>query len=182
MEKILTAPMHIIVTVRGKDEYVMEEKNGKQTPKKVGVGATQEKDIEYNYTVTFNLQQDTNIAECQKDNTHLFENRYEKLTEQDGINIYNWANKGDDPVAVPAPAVKKPASTKTTPAPEISPTNNAELVNEITRLAKEILDKGEISKAELTGLIKEIVGVANFTNVTDTTKLTALRDALKERV
>jgi hypothetical protein len=36
MEKILQAPLHIIATVRGKDEYVLEEKNGKQVPKKVG--------------------------------------------------------------------------------------------------------------------------------------------------
>ena len=29
LEKVLQAPIHIIATVRGKDEYVLEEKNGK---------------------------------------------------------------------------------------------------------------------------------------------------------
>ena len=48
MDRILEAPIHIIVTARGKDEYVLEEKNGKQQPKKIGMGAQQEKDIEYN--------------------------------------------------------------------------------------------------------------------------------------
>ena len=83
MEKILQAPIHIIATVRGKDEYVLEEKNGKQTPKKVGLGFKQRDGVEYNYTATFNIAQDTHIAEATKDNTHIIEGRYEVLTEKD---------------------------------------------------------------------------------------------------
>lgn len=96
MEKILQAPIHIIATVRGKDEYVLEEKNGKQTPKKVGLGFKQRDGVEYNYTATFNIMQDTHIAEATKDNTHIFEGRYEVLTEKDGEALYDWANTGDD--------------------------------------------------------------------------------------
>ena len=84
IEKILQVPIHIIATVRGKDEYVLEEKNGKQSPKKVGLGYKQRDGIEYNYTATFNIANDTHIAEVTKDNTHLFEGRYEVLTEKDG--------------------------------------------------------------------------------------------------
>ena len=47
MEKILQSPIHIIATSRGKDDYVMEDKNGKQIPKKVGVGSQQEKEDVY---------------------------------------------------------------------------------------------------------------------------------------
>jgi flagellar biosynthesis GTPase FlhF len=101
MEKILQAPLHIIATVRGKDEYVLEEKNGKQVPKKVGLGYKQRDNTEYNYTVTFNLEQDTHIASVTKDNTHLFEDRYEKLTEKDGELLYNWANDGEIPAVKP---------------------------------------------------------------------------------
>ena len=96
MEKILQAPIHIIATVRGKDEYVLEEKNGKQTPKKVGLGFKQRDGVEYNYTATFNIAQDTHIAEATKDNTHIFEGRYEVLTEKDGEALYDWANVGED--------------------------------------------------------------------------------------
>ena len=95
-EKILQAPIHIIATVRGKDEYVLEEKNGKQTPKKVGHGFKQRDGVEYNYTATFNTAQDTHIAEATKDNTHIFEGRYEVLTEKDGEALYDWANTGED--------------------------------------------------------------------------------------
>ena len=96
MEKILQAPIHIIATVRGKDEYVLEEKNGKQTPKKVGLGFKQRDGVEYNYTATFNIAQDTHIAEATKDNTHIFEGRYEVWTEKDGEALYDWANTGED--------------------------------------------------------------------------------------
>ena len=96
MEKILQAPIHIIATVRGKDEYVLEEKNGKQTPKKVGLGFKQRDGVEYNYTATFNIMQDTHIAEATKDNTHIFEGRYEVLTEKDGERLYAWANTGEE--------------------------------------------------------------------------------------
>ena len=96
MEKILQAPIHIIATVRGKDDYVLEEKNGKQTPKKVGLGFKQRDGVEYNYTATFNIAQDTHIAEATKDNTHIFEGRYEVLTEKDGEALYDWANTGED--------------------------------------------------------------------------------------
>ena len=98
MEKVLQAPIHVIATVRGKDEYVLEEKNGKQTPKKVGLGYKQRDGVEYNYTATFNIAQDTHIAEVTKDNTHIFEGRYEVLTEKDGEKLYDWANDGDTPV------------------------------------------------------------------------------------
>lgn len=102
VEKILLAPAHIIVTGRGKDEYVLEQNSkGKMAPRKVGVGVQQDKDIEYEYMVTFMLDQETHIAEVAKDNTHLFENKLDALTEKSGEALYDWANDGD-PVKSPA--------------------------------------------------------------------------------
>ena len=96
-EKILQAPIHIIATVRGKDAYVLEQdKNGKQIPKKVGLGYTQRDGLEFEYTVTFNIDQTTHVADATKDNTHLFENRYDVLTEKDGKALYGWANDGEE--------------------------------------------------------------------------------------
>ena len=108
MEKILQSPIHIVATSRGKDDYIMEDKNGKQVPKKVGVGSQQEKDIEYNYTATFNIDQETHVATVAKDNTHIFEGRYDVLNEKDGERLIDWANTGEgempkEPVKAPAP-------------------------------------------------------------------------------
>lgn len=96
-EKIIQSPINIIATVRGKDAYVLEQdKNGKQIPKKVGLGYTQRDGLEYEYTVTFNVDQANHVASAQKDNTHLFENKYEILTEKDGEALYDWANTGEE--------------------------------------------------------------------------------------
>lgn len=97
MDKVLNSPIHIIATARGKDDWVLEEKNGKQVPKKVGMGQQQDKDISYEYTVSLMIAQDTHVASADKDNTKLFDGRYDVLTENDGIRLYEWANKGDAP-------------------------------------------------------------------------------------
>lgn len=94
-EKLLECDAFIIATVRGKDKYVLEEQNGKQVPRKVGVGYQQRDDLEYLFTVAFTLEQDTHMFSAMKDNTHLFENRYDVLTEKDGRLIYEWASGGD---------------------------------------------------------------------------------------
>jgi hypothetical protein len=107
VDELIQSPIHIIATARGKDEYILEEKNGKQVPKKVGVGMEQQDDAEYNYTVTFNIDQQNHVAEAMKDNTHLFEGRYDKLTEKDGEALYEWANSGDTPAPKPKSEPKK---------------------------------------------------------------------------
>jgi len=92
MEKVLQSPLHIISTVRGKDEYILEDKDGKKVPKKIGLGYKQRDNTEYDYTVTFNIDQQTHVADATKDNTHIFEGRYDVLTEKDGEALYDWAN------------------------------------------------------------------------------------------
>ena len=127
-EKILNAPAHIIATGRGKDEYVVEEKNGKNVPKKVGVGVQQEKDAEYEYTITFNIIQDTHIAESTKDNTHIFDGKFEVLTEKHGEALYDWANSGD----TPAPKSVKAEDTR----------NLKEVLEEIKATFEDGINKG----------------------------------------
>ncbi|MGL5649270.1 MAG: AAA family ATPase [Clostridium sp.] len=94
-DKLIDSPIHLFATVRGKDKYVLEEQNGKQVPRKVGVGYQQRDDLEYLFTAAFNLEQDTHYFSTVKDNTHLFEDRHEVLTEKDGIALYKWATGGD---------------------------------------------------------------------------------------
>lgn len=95
LDKIIESPIHIFATVRGDDKYVLEEVNGKQTPRKVPVGYDQRKNTEYLFTVSFMLEQDSHIASAVKDNTHIFENRNDVLTEKHGELLCQWANSGD---------------------------------------------------------------------------------------
>ena len=60
------------------------------------MGAQQDKDIQYEYTVAFMLDQDSHLAHAEKDNTHLFELN-EVLTEKSGEKLYEWSIKGDAP-------------------------------------------------------------------------------------
>jgi hypothetical protein len=156
MEKILQSPMHVIATVRGKDEYVLEEKNGKQTPKKVGLGFKQRDNVEYNYTVTFNLAQDTHIADVMKDNTHLFEGRYEVLTEKDGTALYKWANEGKK-------AEPRPTKTEKAPTEEEVLATTLNLIKDAGKLA---VDRG-VEKDAIGEAVKAIAGTANYNKIKD---------------
>lgn len=99
IEKIIHCNMNIISTVRGKDQYVLEEDDrGKNVPKKVGMGGVQRDGIEYEYTCTFMIDVQTHVATPQKDNTHLFEDRYEVLSEKHGELLKEWADSGIKPV------------------------------------------------------------------------------------
>ena len=156
MEAILQSPMHIICTVRGKDEYVLEEKNGKQTPKKVGLGYKQRDDVEYEYTITFNIRQDDHIASAMKDNTHLFEGRYEMLTEKDGEAIYDWANSGEVIVRKPVPK----------PEPTVVFDSVDDAREKITAKVGELIDSG-VPREEIGKVIKNVGGTANYNKIDD---------------
>lgn len=169
VEAILQSPIHIICTVRGKDEYILEEKNGKQVPKKVGLGFKQRDGVEYEYTLTFNLEQDTHIASSTKDNTHLFEGRYEVLTEKDGEALYEWANSGEAPVHKPAP---KPTPTVVYDSVEDA---RAKIAEQVAKLVNDGVAKEEIGKA-----IKAVADTANYNKIDDAGVLGNVLNALKK--
>lgn len=95
IETILQSKMNIIATIRGKDQYVLEQdERGKNIPKKIGMGGIQREGVEYEYTCTFLLDVNSHVASVQKDNTHLFEGEYEVLTEEHGRRLKEWADSG----------------------------------------------------------------------------------------
>ena len=99
---IADSPIHIIATMRGKDQYTLEQDGNKSVVKKLGVGAKQRDGFEYEFTASFLIDQLNNLAITQKDNTHLFETRgYIKLSESDGKEIIEWANSGDAEYVAP---------------------------------------------------------------------------------
>lgn len=93
---IADSPIHIIATMRGKDQYEMtKDERGKTSVQKLGIGAKQRDGFEYEFTCTFLIDQKTNCAEVQKDNTHIFEHDGAVLlTENHGKKIIQWANSG----------------------------------------------------------------------------------------
>ena len=169
MEKILQSHIHIIATARGKDAYIMEDKNGKQVPKKVAEGIIGDKELEYNYTCTFQLTQDTHIAAVMKDNTHIFEGRYDVLTEKDGMAIYDWANSGE--------VVKR------------EETNDVELKNkqdELTSLINSVMESG-VDRAIVADTIRKHNVVngkpsANYSTIKDVQLIDKIIEDVKSLV
>jgi hypothetical protein len=59
VEALLTAECHVIVTMRSKTEYVLEEDGkGRTAPRKVGMAPIQRDGIEFEFTVTADLDQE----------------------------------------------------------------------------------------------------------------------------
>ena len=173
MEKILQSHIHIIATARGKDEYAMEEKNGKQTPKKLGVGIQGSKDIEYIFTCTFQISQGTNIAESTKDNTHLFEGRYDVLTESDGVNLYNWANSGVAP--------KESNHSKVEDTAPATSDSLEDMIGQIDTMARKAMADNKIDRGTLSDMIKTFNdGSANFKAIKDVAVAQAIIEQLIE--
>lgn len=172
-EKVIQSPIHIICTARGKDKWTTEDKNGKMAPKKVGEGIVQEDNTEYNYTLTFQLSQDTNIAACSKDNTHLFEGRYEVLTEKDGENIYKWANSGNAVVATVKTSDEAPDKFE---KPECDINT---IIKDITDTFKASMERG-VSKDDMYSAIAKINnGNKSWMSVKDVGKAKEILELVK---
>lgn len=94
---IADSPIHIIATMRGKDQYeINKDDRGKTSVQKLGVGARQRDGFEYEFTCTFMIDQKTNTAEVSKDNTHIFDAEGPTiLSENHGEKIMKWANSGE---------------------------------------------------------------------------------------
>ena len=145
MAKILEAPAHIITCSRAKTEWAMEDKNGKQVPTKVGLGNEGDKQADFEYTVALMIEQGTHIASVGdggKDNTGLFEGKYEILTEKHGEMLYDWANSTDIP-----PVIDK------TPIFE-----EANVANGIDELKKQIVAKAKELGGSKNANVKKVAG------------------------
>lgn len=161
---IANSPIHIIATMRGKDQYeVSKDDRGKTSVQKLGVGAKQRDGFEYEFTCTFLIDQKTNTAEVQKDNTHLFDNGGAKiLTEADGAKIIKWANSGEGYT----PVVKKPN----------------EPVDDLKSIKSQIVDRckalGGTGNADMMALLKTYVTSGNPNAIRDISKAKELLDKL----
>lgn len=131
---------HLIVTLRGKDEYVLAENDkGKQVPQKVGIGPVQRGGLEYEYTTAFLLDM-KHVAATTKDNTHIFDGSYEVLTEAHGEKLRAWSESG-------APAAPKDEKQDApTEAPEETPREKA-LREQLRAKLEECSDAGLITQA-----------------------------------
>lgn len=116
--KILHADIHIIATMRSKQEYIIEQTDkGKQAPRKVGLAPIMRDGIEYEFTVAFEVGMD-HQATVSKDRTDLFNGLTEMIDETTGERIKGWL-AGD----IKTPDTKEPEKKPDDKAPPEKPDN-----------------------------------------------------------
>ena len=163
---IVDSPIHIIATMRGKDQYEMsKDERGRTSVQKLGVGAKQRDGFEYEFTCTFLIDQKTNTAEVQKDNTHIFDREGPTiLTENHGRKIIQWANSGEGYT----PVVRKPDEDEST--------------EDIKDIKSQIVDRckalGGTKNTEMMELLKTYVPSGNPNAIRDISKAKELLEKL----
>lgn len=163
---IADSPIHIIATMRGKDQYEMsKDERGRTSVQKLGVGAKQRDGFEYEFTCTFLIDQKTNTAEVQKDNTHIFDREGPTiLTENHGRKIIQWANSGEGYT----PVVRKPDEDEST--------------EDIKDIKSQIVDRckalGGTTNTEMMALLKTYVTSGNPNAIRDISKAKELLEKL----
>jgi hypothetical protein len=95
INKILQSDAHFIATMRTKQDYVLQQKNGKFVPEKVGLKAVQRDGVDYEMTIVFDIDI-KHFAKASKDRTGLFADKPEFIiTEGVGKKIKDWCNSGE---------------------------------------------------------------------------------------
>ena len=126
VEAILQSNVHIIATLRSKQEYVLEEqtnRSGKnvQVPVRKGMAPVMRAGFEYEMTVFVDVREDHH-AVATKDRTGLLDGKLIQLSEQVGADLKRWLDAGvDAPVAAPVVAFTPP---RTSPVPAYHPDSN----------------------------------------------------------
>ena len=106
--RLLQSDIHIICTMRSKQDYFLEDVGGKKVPKKVGMAPIQRDGMEYEFTTVLDLAMDHN-AISSKDRTGLFDGQVFKPTKETGKIFMAWLSTGK-PIEKPVPE-----SSPTTP-------------------------------------------------------------------
>lgn len=94
IDKILSSKCHVIATMRTKSEYVVNLKDGKHVPEKLGMKQNFRDGIEFEFTVVLDLDL-KNHASASKDRTQLFFGKPPfKITPDTGKLIKEWCESG----------------------------------------------------------------------------------------
>lgn len=105
VDAMLRVPAHLIVTMRTKTEYVMEQKGGKQVPRKVGMAPIQRDGLEYEFDVVGEMNLDNNMVisktRCPKLAAGLFHHPGKDVAAV----LLEWLAGDERPVVAKAPDV-----------------------------------------------------------------------------
>ena len=94
VDRILHCKSHVIATMRTKQDYVLNQKDGKMIPEKVGLKSVQRDGMDYEFTLVFDVDI-KHFATASKDRTGLFMGKPEfVISEKTGREILDWCMEG----------------------------------------------------------------------------------------
>ena len=95
IEFIKALDVHTICTMRSKMEYVLEERDGKKVPRKVGLAPIQREGVDYEFSLVFDLDSE-HRAFVSKDRTELFAGGppVDLLDPETARKIWKWLSSG----------------------------------------------------------------------------------------
>ena len=89
-----------------------KEREGESVPRKIGLSPVQRDEMEYEFSIVLDVDQETHYATASKDRTSLFDGQMPgKLSADSGKMISDWLNSGSE-VAPVAPKVEEPEAPK----------------------------------------------------------------------
>ncbi len=115
-DRMLRSPMHLVLTMRSKaewviDDVVVEGGRTKKVPRKIGLSPVQREGIEYEFTTMLDIELESHMATASKDRTGLFADRTMKIDEDVGRRVAEWLMTGvkpAEPLGAPAPKSNDP--------------------------------------------------------------------------
>jgi hypothetical protein len=95
VEAILSYPGHVVVTMRSKMEYVLEEgPGGKKVPRKVGMAPVQRDGLEYEFTVVGDMDTDHNLIVTKSRCSSLADKVINRPGADMAKTLVAWLNDG----------------------------------------------------------------------------------------
>lgn len=121
VETMLASRLHLIVTMRVKQEYVQEkDSNNKTTVRKIGLQPVQRDGLEYEFDVIADLDADNNLIVSKSRCSALHGKLFSKAGPEIARTMLAWLSSGVvDERPAPAPAqVQEPAPAQESAAPQ----------------------------------------------------------------
>lgn len=158
---ILQSDIHIICTMRSKQDYILEQnEKGKQAPKKVGYAPIQRDGMEYEFTTVFDVAMDHN-AQASKDRTELFTDKIFQISEETGTELMKWLSTGK-----PAPPLDTPSQSEDKRGPDVSTKPTSSIVSRVKRM-EHAVEKGQWAADDVKAYRTDILGVRSISELSD---------------
>lgn len=120
---MLNSNLHLIVTMRSKQDYALEEKDGKKVPVKLGMAPEQREGMEYEFAIVLDMGMD-HSAKVSKDITRIYNDKTEgvfKPVAADAMLLAEWLTGGAE--VVPVNAIPDEVPVTAAPAVLLTPNN-----------------------------------------------------------